>query len=374
MPKPTSAADPVPVRVVVVTMDSHLSGAMERAGKTLKHRMPGLQLSLHAASEWGNDPAALERCHGDIAQGDIVVATMLFMEEHFLPVLPALQARRDQCDAMVCAMSAGEVMKLTRMGRFTMDGPQSGPMALLKRLKGQKSNNSHNGAGARQMKMLRRLPKLLRFIPGTAQDLRAYFLTLQYWLAGSSDNVVGMVQSLVDRYADGPRRVLRGAGRVTPPVEYPEVGVYHPHLKSRIGVAVEALPQAGPNGTVGVLVMRSYVLAGNSGHYDGVIGALEAKGLRVIPAFAAGLDARPAVEKFFMTGGRPCVDAVVSLTGFSLVGGPAYNDARAAEEMLAALDVPYLATTPVEFQTLDQWEDSHCGLLPIEATMMVALP
>ena len=33
--------------------------------------------------------------------------------------------------------------------------------------------------------MLRQLPKMLRFIPGTAQDVRAYFLTLQYWLAGS---------------------------------------------------------------------------------------------------------------------------------------------------------------------------------------------
>ena len=38
-----------------------------------------------------------------------------------------------------------------------------------------------------------------------------------------------------------------------------------------------------------------------------------------------------------MKDGRPVVDAVVSLTGFSLVGGPAYNDAAAAEEMLAWL-------------------------------------
>ena len=50
---------------------------------------------MHAAAEWGDDPAALERCRADIAQGDIVVATMLFMEEHFRAVLPALQARRD---------------------------------------------------------------------------------------------------------------------------------------------------------------------------------------------------------------------------------------------------------------------------------------
>ena len=224
MPKPTSAAETVPVRVVVVTMDSHLAGAMERASHDLARRIPGLSLRMHAAAEWGTDPAALDRCRADIAQGDIVVATMLFMEEHFLPVLPALQARRDNCDAMVCAMSAGEVMKLTRMGRFSMDGKQGGPLALLKRLKGKKNGSSHTGAGAQQMKMLRRLPKILRFIPGTAQDVRAYFLTLQYWLAGSSDNVVGMVQFLVDRYADGPRRVLRGAAKATPPVEYPEVG------------------------------------------------------------------------------------------------------------------------------------------------------
>ena len=51
------------------------------------------------------------------------------------------------------------------------------------------------------MKMLRKLPKLLRFIPGTAQDVRAYFLTLQYWLAGSEENLANMVRMLVGRYA-----------------------------------------------------------------------------------------------------------------------------------------------------------------------------
>ena len=79
--------------------------------------------------------------------------------------------------------------------------------------------------------MLRRLPKILRFIPGTAQDVRAYFLTLQYWLAGSDENVVDMVRFLVDRYADGTAPRLRGTlPRRAPPVEYPEVGVYHPRM------------------------------------------------------------------------------------------------------------------------------------------------
>ena len=38
-----------------------------------------------------------------------------------------------------------------------------------------------------------------------------------------------------------------------------------------------------------------------------------------------------AMEAFFTKDGAPAIDALVSLTGFSLVGGPAYNDARAAE-------------------------------------------
>ena len=134
------------------------------------------------------------------------------------------------------------------------------------------------------------------------------------------------------------------------------------------------LPAKGTRGRVGVLVMRSYLLAGNTAHYDGVLAALEARGLDVVPAFATGLDARPAMDKFFMQNGRVTVDAVVSLTGFSLVGGPAYNDAKAAEEMLAGLDVPYLAAHAVEFQSLEQWGASERGLMPIEQTIMVAIP
>jgi magnesium chelatase subunit H len=380
-PRRISAADPTPVNVVLVTMDTHLSSATGRATAQLRRDLPGLQLRVHAASEWTDRPEALEGCIADIATGDIVIVTMLFMEDHFLPVLPALKARRESCDAMVCAMSAPEVVRLTRLGRFSMDGTPGGPMALLRKLRGNAGKPAAGqpaSAGAQQMKMLRRIPQLLRFVPGTAQDVRQYFLTLQYWLGGSEENVLNMVRSLVDRYADGPRRGLRGRAKPMPPVEYPEVGVYHPRMKGRIADEADALPRLKgeglPRGRVGLLLMRSYLLAGNSAHYDGVIAAMEVEGLQVVPAFAAGLDSRPAIERFFVKDGLATVDAVVSLTGFSLVGGPAYNDSRAAEATLAALDVPYVAAHPVEFQTLDQWGGSERGLLPVESTIMVAIP
>jgi magnesium chelatase subunit H len=380
-PRPAAAT---PLRFVLVTMDPHLASAAERARGQLLRQMPGLHMCLHAASDWAADESALQRCKDDIAQADIVVVTMLFMEEHFQPLLPALQLRREHCDAMVCCMSAGEVAKLTRMGKFDMAKPASGAMALLKKLRGKSSADGKPTAtgGEKQMKMLRRLPQLLRYIPGTAQDVRAYFMVLQYWLGGSQDNIVNLVRFLIDRYAAGPRVELRGKMPALAPVEYPEVGVYHPKLQGDDGIRMSEdladLPQLVPatraHGRVGLLLLRSYLLAGNAKHYDGVIAALEVQGLQVVPAFAAGLDARPAIDRFFQQDGKSTVDAVLSLTGFSLVGGPAYNDSEAAEEVLTRLDVPYVAAHAVEFQSLGEWGASARGLLPVESTIMVAIP
>ena len=97
-------------------------------------------------------------------------------------------------------------MRLTRIGKFNMAAEATGAIAWLKRMRGSASGSGSERRG--QMKMLRQLPRLLRFIPGTAQDVRAYFLALQYWLAGSEENLANMVRLLVGRYADGARAHL----------------------------------------------------------------------------------------------------------------------------------------------------------------------
>ena len=180
--KPITAAEATPVRVVIVTLDDHLAGSVARAQTALRRELPGLRLEMHSAAHWGEDEAALARCNEAIGGADIVIATMLFMEDHLRAVVPALEARRDSCDAMVVCMSAGEAAKLTRMGRFTTHSSTGGLRGFLKKLRGRTEKSGV--AGANQMKMLRRIPRLLKFIPGAAQDIRAYLLTLQYWLAG----------------------------------------------------------------------------------------------------------------------------------------------------------------------------------------------
>jgi magnesium chelatase subunit H len=251
-------------------------------------------------------------------------------------------------------------MRLTRMGRFDMGGDAGrgpwSPVSLMRRLLGGKREGTTGGsAGERQMRALRRVPKLLRFIPGPAQDVRAYYLVLQYWLAGSADNLANLVRLLVVRYAS-----VGAAPDVPPPVDYPDVGAYRASV--------------GASGRVGVLVMRSYVLAGNTAHYDAVIAALEARGLGVVAAYASGLDNRPAIERFFMDGDAPAIDALVSLTGFSLVGGPAYSDAESACALLARLDVPYVCAQALEFQSVEEWHADPRGINALQATLQIAIP
>ena len=355
-------------RVVIVTLDSHAAGPAARVSERLSGEFPGLNVSVHAAAEWAENPAALEEARIAVRHGDIIVANLLFIEEHITAILPALQARRDSCDAMISVISAREVVQLTRMGELDMMKPATGPMKLLKKLRGSKEPSANSGE--KQMKLLRRLPKILKFIPGKAQDLRAWFLTMQYWLGGSDDNVEQMIRFLIGSYASD--RAFKGA-RAAAPIDYPEVGLYHPDLPGhRITTNPADLPQpANPVATVGLMMMRSYVLASDTAHYDGVIRQMQGAGLAVLPAFAGGLDGRPAIEGYF-AGGK--IDALVSLTGFSLIGGPAYNDSAAAVAVLKDLDLPYIAAHALEFQTLGQWASSAGGLGPVETTMLVALP
>ncbi|MGR3435389.1 MAG: cobaltochelatase subunit CobN, partial [Shimia sp.] len=350
-------------RVAIVTLDHHAAGAARRALPHLQGDFPGLEVTLHAAAEWAETPEALTATRAAIAGAHMVVCSILFLEDHIRAILPDLKARRPHLDALVGLVSDEQIVNLTKMGDVDMSAPASPALAMLKRLKPKRAKGAATkSSGESQIKMLRRIPKILRYIPGKAQDLRAYFLSMQYWLGGSDENVREMIRFLVGRYAAhrfGP--VVAEAPR-----DYPQVGLYHP-ATGIVTDPADLPPAEGPR--VGLLMLRSYILSGDTAHYDAVIAAFEAKGMRPIPAFAGGLDGRPAAERYFAG-----IDAMVSLTGFSLVGGPAYNDSAAAVEVLRGLDVPYLAAHPLEFQTLGQWADGAQGLGPVETTMLIALP
>ena len=366
----------LPVRFVIVTLNAHLANAAQRAAAALRTEGRPIELTVHVASDWMRDPSTIAACRRDLASADLIVVTQLFMDEQVRAIEDVLAARCEACDAVMVGMSAPELMRCTRMGGFSMgradDSSAWSPLTLMRRMMGGKRKTG--SAGERQMSALRRVPKMLRFVPGTAQDVRAYYLMLQYWMAGSSENIANLVRYFVSRYARSDTK--RPSAAIAAPVEYPVVGLYHPDWPERVRETAPAAPTGATcPPRVGLLLMRSYVLAKNTAHYDAVIRALEARGLSVLPAFASSLDNRPAIEKYFVdASGVASIDALVSLGGFSLVGGPAYSDAPAAREILAKLDVPYIVAQPLEFQSIEEWQDDPRGLNALQATLQVAIP
>ena len=145
-----------PYKVVILTLDSHAAGPCERAALNLGMDFPGLELKVHAAAEWGESDAALAAARADIASGDILIANLLFLEDHINAILPDLEARRENCDALAGIIADAKIVRLTRMGTLDMQAPESGTRKLMKKLRGQTKQNVDSGA--KKMKMLRRLP------------------------------------------------------------------------------------------------------------------------------------------------------------------------------------------------------------------------
>ena len=170
-------------RFVILTLDAHAAGPAARVLPRLQRDFPGLEITIHAAAEWSENPAALRRAKADQTRANIVCANLSFLEEHIAAILPTLTAIRPQLDAFVGVIADPQIVKLTKMGDLDMGRPDSTVMGLLKRLKPTKG--SAPASGEKQMAMLKRLPKILRFLPGKAQDLRGWFLSMQYWLGGS---------------------------------------------------------------------------------------------------------------------------------------------------------------------------------------------
>ena len=86
--------------VAIVTLDAHAAGPADRVAERLAPVFPGLRVTLHAAAQWGETPDALEEAREAVAEADIVITSLLFIEEHIRAILPSLEARRERlrCD------------------------------------------------------------------------------------------------------------------------------------------------------------------------------------------------------------------------------------------------------------------------------------
>jgi magnesium chelatase subunit H len=284
------------------------------------------------------------------------------------------------------------------------------------------SQKRRHGHG-QYLKLIDKLPGILRLVPtaGTLRDVKHYLYLFCYFLQPTPANIRWMILYALKQYVSDAR-LQKVKIKIPQPEHMPSVAIYHPDApalfksfeaygkwytarrpKSRVQSPKPGQIVLDPQSTVGLLLMRPQVISKTTKHYDALIRAIEAEGLSVIPAISTLMDNRQACQKFFVeslgsqisgpkyrvsnlesttnatdNGQRrtdtPRVSQIVSLTGFSFVGGPAMNDSEAAADYLLRLNRPYRSAVSLDTQTIESWLDSQTGLNPVQAGMQIAIP
>ncbi|RDI95878.1 cobalt chelatase [Meiothermus sp. QL-1] len=181
-----------------------------------------------------------------------------------------------------------------------------------------------------------------------------------YLMAGGVDNLVELCKYLSDA-------LLGSRLGYSPPVPQPEHGLYHPRLPQ--GASLEDWQRlCDPSRpTAGILFYRAHFLSGNLAFIDGLVEALEARGMNALPVFTSSLrsmeEGFPAALRLLE--GR--VDVLISTLAFAL---GAQGEGQGAFERMGVPVVQAIAAGMPK----GAWEVSSRGLNPLETAMHVALP
>nr|ACS94977.1 magnesium chelatase H subunit [Fragaria x ananassa] len=373
------------VKVVYVVLEAQYQSSLTAAVQSLNASNKHASFSVvgYLVEELRDDDTYKTFCQ-DLQDANVFIGSLIFVEELALKVKQAVEKERDRMDAVLVFPSMPEVMRLNKLGSFSMSqlGQSKSPFFQLFKRKKQGSA----GFADSMLKLVRTLPKVLKYLPSDkAQDARLYILSLQFWLGGSPDNLQNFLKMIAGSYVPA----LKGEKiPYSDPVLFLDSGIWHPLAPCMYDDVKEYLNWYGtrkdaneklksPNAPiVGLILQRSHIVTGDESHYVAVIMELEARGAKVIPIFAGGLDFSGPVERFLIdpVTKKPFIHSAISLTGFALVGGPARQDHPRAIEALMKLDVPYIVALPLVFQTTEEWLNSTLGLHPIQVALQVALP
>jgi magnesium chelatase subunit H len=373
-----------------------------------------------AAYNFGSplDEDEWESVECDLAGSSVVFVLHVTDGANAARLVRLLEREESPRRAVVVINCMADLMRRTRMGRLSFgkrsggkeangDGLEASALGeeadaragrarrLVSRVGGWMAERAKAGRGGarsshtQHLRYVERLPALLRLVPGAGRvgDFKHYLQLFCYFLQPTPANVRAMLLYALKHYANDERLARV---RVPAPESMPAVAIYHPDApalfesfekyKAWHSARARKLKFAplDPSRTVGLLLMRPQIVSRTTKHYDGLIRALEREGLAVLPAISTFMDNREACAKFFVNesnGSRSVrVSQIVSLTGFSFVGGPAMNDSEAAVEFFKSLNVPYRSAVSLDVQTVEAWGDSWTGLNPVQLGMQVAIP
>jgi|EP00550_Attheya_septentrionalis_P002627 magnesium chelatase subunit H len=379
------------MKIVYVVLESQYQSSMTAAVKRINAGSDNMAVECvgYLLEELRNDEA-LEQFKIDVADANVFIGSLIFVQELAEKVVEVVEPLRDQLDAVLVFPSMPEVMRMNKVGSFTMKnlGQSKSVVADFMKKKKQEDGSSFEEG---MLKLLRTLPKVLKFLPSDkAADARTFMMSFQYWLGGSPENLQSLLQMVAQDYVEPVKKFMVGKEKLVnvEPVLLPDKAIWHPVAPSIVFETSTAYfewynkefcPDAGIDPmnarTIGLILQKSHINTKDDTHYVSLISELESRGARVVPIYSGGLDFSGPVEEFFYDNtGKVVVDTVINLTGFALVGGPASQDHKKAAKVLKKLNRPYMCAVPLVFQSFEEWQASELGLHPIQVALQVSLP
>ena len=388
------------MQITVLYVGSSLLGPLKNAEREINR---DYKLDLRVAAH--NFGAPLSETEWQIVRDDVQQAHLVFVihvmdGENATRLIPLLAEFQNRHHAVIVINCMPELMRRLRLGKLDVsrvigdrteratNDAGARPLQLLatvgswigKQARGKRRNGNH----AQYLKLVDRLPGILRFVPNTGalRDAKNYLSLFCYFLQPTPANIRSMLLFALKHYVPD-ERLSNKKIRIPAPERAPSVAIYHPgatDLFDSFGPYAKWCRAQGkqldPARTIGLLLMRPQVVSKTTKHYDALIQALESEGLGVIPAISTLMDNREASGKFFVDETRRTsrVSQIVSLTGFSFVGGPAMNDSEAANQFLTEFNRPYRSVVSLDMQTIESWNESFIGLNPVQAGMQIAIP
>lgn len=379
------------VKVAVLYVGSSLLSPLRRAERDIESQYHlGLRILAHNCTLPLSD-AQWTLASRDIAAADVVFVIHVTDSENGARIAAALDQYGLRHHAVVVINCMGDLMRRTRLGKLDFapaaevsNETQANAARRLARQAGAWMAGYARGKRRpdEYLSLVAKLPRLLRFVPSTGKlaDIKNYLSMFCYFLQPTPANIRSMILYAVKHYVPGCAVDIE-----TPrPETRPTTGIYHPDAPSLFTTVDEYRGwyeghrrlALDPERTIGLLLMRTQIVSGASHHYDGLIHALEDEGVPALPVLSTFMDNRVAAGQFFIdpATGRPNVSQMLSLTGFSFVGGPAMNDSKAAVDFLRKVNRPLRSAVSLEVQKVEDWAESGIGLNPVQTAMQVAIP
>lgn len=173
------------MKVVYVVLESQYQSSLTAAVKRINAGNDNMAVECvgYLLEELRNEEA-FEQFKKDVEEANIFIGSLIFVQELAEKVIDVVKPARDNLDAVLVFPSMPEVMRLNKVGSFTMKnlGQSKSVVADFMKKKKQEDGSSFEEG---MLKLLRTLPKVLKFLPSDkAADARTFMMSFQYWLGG----------------------------------------------------------------------------------------------------------------------------------------------------------------------------------------------